>query len=64
MISWRHGEIPALLTALGVDAIKFVPEGHWPDTFFDRVIELQFDAQGNLDATKSKTIKEKLTLHL
>jgi hypothetical protein len=60
LICWRHGEIPALLTALGVDSSPFVSEGRWPGSVYDRVIELHFNAEGKLSAKLSKLIKEHL----
>ncbi len=60
IISWRHGGIPALLNALGVNPKQYVPEGKWPDSVFDRVIELHFDRQGHFDQTHSKLIYEHL----
>lgn len=60
LIAWRHGETPALLSALGADPLKYVPEGKWPDGVYDRVIEFRFDAQGNLDALHSRMVQEHL----
>jgi len=60
LVSWRHGEIPALLEALGAKSTQFVPEGKWPNSVYDRVIELKFDAAGKLDEKASRMIKEHL----
>lgn len=60
LVSWRHGKIPELLTLLGSPTKKFIPEGDWPDDVFDRVIELHFSANGKVDLSKSKLIKEHL----
>lgn len=60
LVGWRHGGIPALLTALGVDPKKFVPEGKWPDEVYDRVIELRFDGKGQCDVAKSRMVLEHL----
>ena len=60
LVAWRHGQIPALLTALGADPARFVPEGKWPDGVYDRVVELWFDARGNLDLAHSRTVAERL----
>jgi hypothetical protein len=60
LLSWRHGEIPALIGALGGDAKPLVPETKWPDSVFDRVIELHFDANGKFSSSQSKMIKEHL----
>ncbi|HEY3781845.1 MAG TPA: hypothetical protein VGL56_12230 [Fimbriimonadaceae bacterium] len=60
LICWRHGKIPALLSALGVDPSKFVPEGRWPEGIYDRVIELHFDSQGQINQQSSRLVKEHL----
>ncbi len=60
LVAWRHGEIPELLAALGGDARTFVPEGKWPDSVYDRVVELTFDASGKLDPAHSRTLQEHL----
>jgi len=60
LICWHHGEIPALLTALGADAKALVPETKWPSDVFDRVIELHYDAQGKIDRAHCKMVLEHL----
>ena len=60
LIAWRHGETPTLLAALGADPLKYVPEGKWPDGVYDRVIELSFDAKGDLDPAHSRMVQERL----
>lgn len=60
LVSWRHGEIPELLTDLGADLVALVPEGQWPDKMFDRVIELHFDAEGKIVKGKCRMIREHL----
>jgi hypothetical protein len=46
LICWRHGEIPALVEAFGVKVTDVIPDGKWPDSKFDWVIELNFDQNG------------------
>jgi hypothetical protein len=48
LIAWRHGAIPALLTAFGVDPQTILPNGRWPDDVFDWVLVLKTDAQGKV----------------
>ncbi len=60
LISWRHGKIPDLLTGLGADPGSLVPEGDWPDTVFDRVIELHFDADGKIVKSRCRMLQEHL----
>ncbi|MDR3460109.1 MAG: flagellar basal body-associated protein FliL [Verrucomicrobiae bacterium] len=52
LIAWHHGQIPALLRALGADPDKVIPNAKWPDDVFGWVIQLRFDADGRLVETK------------
>ena len=52
LICWRHGQIPALLRALGAAPDSLLPAGRWPDDIYDWVIVLHFDAQGRLQSQK------------
>jgi hypothetical protein len=49
LIAWRHKKIPALLKALHAAPNRLLPNGVWPDSVYDWVIFLHFDAAGNLD---------------
>ena len=49
LVCWRHGKIPALLSALGADPAKLLPNGTWPDAVYDWVVLLHFNAAGQLD---------------
>lgn len=49
LIAWRHKKIPALLKALGADSATLIPGDVWPDSVYDWVILLHFDAAGRLD---------------
>jgi hypothetical protein len=60
LICWRHGKIPGLLKALGADPRSLVPEGKWPEDIYDRVIELHFNAQGEVVQSKCRLIFEHL----
>jgi broad specificity phosphatase PhoE len=48
LICWHHGEIPALITALGGDPGKVIPGSKWPGTVFNWVIQMRYDKDGNL----------------
>jgi hypothetical protein len=48
LIAWHHGEIAALVRALGADPGRVIPGGRWPEGLYDRLIQLRFDAQGRL----------------
>ena len=58
LICWRHGQIPALLTALGASPDALLPAGKWPDEVYDWIIVLTFDAHGRL--TSQKLVHETL----
>ena len=58
LICWHHGKIPQLLRALGADPGKLLPDGKWPDGAFGTLIQLRYDAQGQL--TESKRLNENL----
>ena len=58
LIAWRHGDIPALLTAFGASPEKLLPGGKWPDDVFDWVIVLTTGPDGEL--TSARVIQEQL----
>lgn len=58
LVAWRHGEIPALLTAFGAAPEKLLPNGRWPDDVFDWVIVLTMGPDGQL--ASAKVIHEQL----
>lgn len=60
LIAWRHGQMRALLLALGADPAQLLPDGKWPDAVFDWVILLQFDEAGKL--THQERLKEDLAV--
>ena len=52
LIAWRHGEIPALLTAFGASSEQLLPNGKWPDDVYDWVIVLKMGPEGQLSSAK------------
>ena len=46
LISWHHGEIPALISALGVDPTGVLPAPKWPPNVFGWVVVVQYDHNG------------------
>ena len=52
LIAWRHGEIPALLSAFGASPEKLLPNGKWPDDVFDWVIMLNMGPDGQLSSAR------------
>lgn len=59
LVAWRHGSIPALLTAFGASP-ELLPNGKWPNDVYDWVIVLTFDSQGHLRT--QRLVKETLVL--
>jgi len=59
LVSWRHGQIPALLEAFGASK-TLIPNGKWPDDVYDWVVILSFDANGKL--TSQRLIHEDLKI--
>jgi hypothetical protein len=60
LICWRHGNMPALLRALGAKPKKFLPDGKWPNSIYNWVILLSFDPDGHLIPSSSRQINEHL----
>ena len=60
LICWHHGQIPALLRALGAAPETLLPNGKWPKTVYDWVIMASFDENGRLIPESTKRIPEHL----
>jgi broad specificity phosphatase PhoE len=60
LICWHHGEIPALLRALGAAPKTLLPNGKWPKDVYDWVIMASFDENGRLIPEGTKRITEHL----
>src|SRR4029077_6256191 len=60
LIGWRHPYIPALLGAFGADPKTFLPNGKWPGSVYNWVIQLSFDRDGHLIPSSSRRIDEHL----
>lgn len=52
LIAWHHGEIPALLQALGATPKAVFLKGKWPEAVFGWLVQLRYDADGCLIETK------------
>jgi len=60
LICWHHGQIPALLRALGAAPETLLPNGKWPKDVYDWVITAGFDEDGRLIPESTKRISEHL----
>jgi broad specificity phosphatase PhoE len=60
LICWHHGEIPALLRALGATPETLLPNGKWPRLTYDWVILLSYDQDGRLIPADTRRIDERL----
>jgi broad specificity phosphatase PhoE len=60
LICWHHGQIPALLRALGVAPETLVPGGKWPRDVYDWVIMVSFDENGRVIPESTRRINEHL----
>jgi broad specificity phosphatase PhoE len=60
LICWHHGQIPALLRALGAAPETLLPNGKWPRDVYDWVILASFDENGRLIPESTKRISENL----
>jgi len=60
LVCWRHGGVPALMSALGADPSKLLPGGRWPDDVYNWVIQFRFDQNGHLIPGETKCLNEDL----
>jgi len=60
LICWHHGQIPAVLRALGADPTTLLPNGKWPRDVYDWVIMVSFDENGHVIPDGTKRITEHL----
>ena len=60
LICWRHGNIPALLRALGAKPEDLLPRGKWPNSVYDWLILLSYDQDGRLIPASTRRINEHL----
>jgi broad specificity phosphatase PhoE len=60
LICWHHGQIPALLRALGAAPETLLPNGKWPKTVYDWVIMTSYDENGRLIPESTRRISEHL----
>ena len=60
LVCWHHGQIPALLRALGAAPETLLSNGKWPRDVYDWVIMASFDSDGRLILESTKRISEHL----
>lgn len=58
LICWHHGDIPALINALGGDPKKILGVRKWPENVFGWLVVLTYDASGQLK--KAELVHEHL----
>lgn len=60
LICWHHGQIPAVLRALGASPATLLPGGKWPRDVFDWLIMVSFDENGHVIPDRTRRITEHL----
>ncbi|HEY6153285.1 MAG TPA: hypothetical protein VIW07_06060 [Candidatus Udaeobacter sp.] len=60
LVCWHHGQIPAVLRALGADPATLLSSGKWPRDVYDWVIMISFDENGHVIPERTKRITEHL----
>jgi len=60
LVCWHHGQIPAVLRALGAAPETLLPNGKWPRDVYDWVIMVTFDENGHVIPQSTKRITEHL----
>ena len=60
LVCWHHGQIPALLRALGASPETLLPNGKWPKTVYNWVIMASFDENGRVIPGNTRRISEHL----
>jgi broad specificity phosphatase PhoE len=60
LVCWHHGQIPALLRALGAAPETLLPNGKWPRDVYDWVIMVSFDENGRVIPGSTRRISEHL----
>jgi len=60
LVCWHHGQIPAVLRAMGADPETLLPNGKWPKAVYDWVIMLSFDQNGRVIPRSTRRISEHL----
>ena len=60
LVCWHHGQIPAVLRALGADPERLLPNGKWPRDVFDWVVMVSFNENGHVIPQRTRRINEHL----
>jgi hypothetical protein len=60
LICWRHGKIPALMSALGANPSPLFSTGKWPGHVYDWMVELKFDDNGRIKQKDVRLLHEHL----
>jgi phosphohistidine phosphatase SixA len=60
LIAWHHGELGDLIHAFGGDLTALTGKDKWPGDVFNWLIVLRFDDRGQLIASRSHLVRERL----
>jgi broad specificity phosphatase PhoE len=60
LVCWHHGQIPALLRALGAAPETLLANGKWPRDVYDLVVMVSFDENGHVIPGNTRRITEHL----
>jgi len=60
LVCWHHGQIPALLRAMGADPATLLPNGKWPRDVYDWAMVVSFDENGRVIPGNTKRVNEHL----
>jgi len=60
LICWRHGTLPELLSALGADPGKLLPDGRWPEDEYSWLLDLRYDQAGHLVPAETRRVLQGL----
>ncbi len=58
LIAWHHGELPRLMSDLGLAPSTLLPGGDWPSDEYNWVIVLRFDRNGAIAPSWCRLIRE------
>jgi phosphohistidine phosphatase SixA len=60
LICWHHSKMANLITALGGKPDTVIPDGKWPKSTYDWMIDLRYDGSGKLSTASETLVHEHL----